>query len=88
MFFLSKGKKKIEIVDISSVSKIEQKNIKRIFTRTFGTEDGKKALAYLQYMTFHRSFGSEVSDEQLRHIEGQRSIVSTILKFVEQGRQN
>lgn len=86
MKFLSK--KKCDIIDVSYISRIEQKNMKRVFARAFSTEDGKKALAYLQYITFYRGFGAEVSNDFLRHVEGQRSIVSTILKFVDQGKHN
>ncbi len=86
MLFLSKNK--TDIVDISHISKIDQKNMKRIFARVFSTDDGKKLLAYLQYITFHRSFGADVSDSQLRYMEGQRSLVSTILRFIDQGKNN
>lgn len=86
MFFQNKSK--LEIIDVSHISKIDQKNMRRVFARLFSTDDGKKALAYLQYMTFYRNLGANVSDDQLRHAEGGRSLVSTILRFVEQGKQN
>ena len=83
-----KNKPKMEIIDVSYLSKIDQQNIKRVFTRVFSSDDGKKALAYLQYITFHRNLGAGASNDQLRHIDGQRSLVATILNFVEQGKSN
>lgn len=90
MLFKNKNQNKNtpEIIDISYISKIEQKNIKRVFARAFSTDDGKKVLAYLQYITFNRHYGAEVSNEQLRYAEGQRAIVHTILRFIEQGKEN
>ena len=76
------------LIDISHISKIDQKNMKRVFARVFSTDDGKKALAYLQYMTFYRQLGTGVTNDDLRHAEGQRSIISTILRFVDQGREH
>ncbi len=86
MFFQNKNK--FKIIDISHISKIDQKNIKRVFARVFSSEDGKKALAYLQYITFNRNYGAEVSNDQLRYAEGQRSMVHTILRFIEQAKEN
>lgn len=77
-----------DMFDISHLAKLEQKNIKRIFARAFASEDDKKTLGYLQYITFHRSAGIEASNEHLRFMEGQRSLVSMILRLIDQGRQN
>jgi hypothetical protein len=68
--------------------KLEQKDMERVFTRLFSTDDGKRALSYLQTMTFQRAYGPTVSDEQLRHTEGQRSLVATILRMIDRGRGN
>lgn len=66
--------------------KLEQKDMERVFTRLFSTEDGQRALSYLQVMTFQRAHGPNVSDEQLRYSEGQRSLVATILRMIDRGR--
>ena len=66
--------------------KLEQKDMERVFTRLFSTEDGQRALSYLQVMTFQRGYGPNASDEQLRHMEGQRSLVATILRMIDRGR--
>ena len=84
---LFKNKNKMKLIDVSHISKIDQHNMKRIFTRTFSTDDGKKVLAYLQYITFYRQLGAGVTNDDLRHAEGQRSIIATILRFVDQGRE-
>lgn len=70
----------------SHVSRLEQKEIERVFARVFSTEEGKKILAWLQVMTFHRAAGAGSSDEQLRYMEGQRGLVANILRMIDRGK--
>lgn len=65
----------------------ETADIERAFARLFSTEDGQKVLAYLQVLTFQRAFGPATPDEQLRYVEGQRSLMATILRFIDRGRK-
>lgn len=87
--------KKIPFVQIEEraaytahVSKLEQRDIEHCFARLFSTEDGKKALAWLQVMTFQRVQGASAPDEQLRYMEGQRSLMASILRLIDRGRIN
>ncbi len=68
------------------LSKLEQRAVEKTFARCFSTEDGRTVLAWLQTMTFHRALGSGVPEEQLRHMEGQRAMVATILRLIDRGR--
>lgn len=77
-----------KIVYAHHVSRLEQKEMERSFARVFSTEEGKKVLAWLQVMTFHRAGGAETSDHHLRHMEGQRSLVAAILRMIDRGRTN
>ena len=77
MFFKNK-----ENIYIPHISKLERKEIERLFTRVFKTEEGQKVLAYLQYITFHRVLTSNADEAQLRHQEGERALVSKILKLI------
>lgn len=70
------------------VSRLEQKEIERLFIRTFSSEDGQKALAYLQLVTFQRALAVTATNEQLRYMEGQRALISMILRFMDRGRTN
>ena len=72
----------------SYVSKLEQCEIEKSFARVFSTEEGKKVLAWLQVMTFHRAAGAGSTDEQLRFMEGQRSLVAGILRMIDRGKNN
>lgn len=65
----------------------ETADIERAFARLFSTEDGQKVLAYLQVLTFQRAFGPATPDEQLRYVEGQRSLMATILRLIDRGRK-
>lgn len=69
------------------VSRSDQKDIERLFARLFSTEDGSKALAYLQYTTFQKAYGINASCDQLRYMEGQRAFLANIMRLVERGRQ-
>ena len=67
--------------------KIEMREIEKSFARLFASDDGQKVLAHLQVLTFQRALGPGVADEQLRYIEGQRSMVATILRLIDRGRK-
>lgn len=76
-----------QMVYAAHVSKMEQRDVERAFTRLFSSEDGQKVLAWLQTMTFNRAQGSSSTEEQLRYMEGQRAMVATILRLIDRGRQ-
>ena len=67
-------------------SKMEARDIERAFARLFSSEDGQKVLSHLQVITFQRALGPGSADAQLRYVEGQRSLVATILRLVDRGR--
>jgi len=75
------------VYDAAKFERMEQKDIEKIFARLFSGDDGMKALSYLQTITFHRALGSQSSDFELRHLEGQRSMVATILRLIDRGRK-
>jgi len=65
---------------------MEQHDIERSFARLFTTDDGQRVLSHLQVLTFQRALGPSTSDEQLRYTDGQRSLVATILRLIDRGR--
>lgn len=73
---------------ISRISRLEQKEVERSFARVFSTEEGKKVLAWLQVMTFQRASSAETSDHHLRYMEGQRSLMASILRMIDRGKNN
>lgn len=68
-------------------NKMEMRDIEKSFARLFSSDDGQKVLAHLQVMTFQRALGPGSSDEQLRYLEGQRSMIGTILRLIDRGRK-
>ncbi len=68
---------------IPYVSRAEKKDIERLFKRVFRSDDGQKALTYLQYITFHRTLNATSTEEQLRHQEGERSLVRKIMQLAD-----
>jgi len=72
----------------SHISRLEQKEIERSFARVFSTEEGRKVLAWLQVMTFQRVGSATTTDEHLRFMEGQRSLMASILRMIDRGKSN
>lgn len=65
----------------------ELREVEKAFTRLFSTDDGQKVLSHLQMLTFQRALGPTTADEHLRYIEGQRSLMATILRLIDRGRK-
>jgi len=57
------------------------------FVRCFNDEDGEAVLKHLADMTLGRSLGANAHNGILRHLEGQRYLVSYIMGLVAQGRE-
>lgn len=57
-----------------------------IAARCFQGGDGRRLLAYLRAITLERTVGPGVDDAHLRHLEGQRHLVSHIQVLIERGR--
>ena len=55
--------------------------------RVFRGKDGELFLKYLRSITLEAVAGPEASDCALRHLEGQRYLVSIIQRAVDRGRQ-
>ena len=56
------------------------------FARCFSGPDGARVLGVLRAMTVERVLGPDASDAALRHLEGQRALVATILALAARGR--
>ncbi|KAA0580444.1 hypothetical protein F1643_01385 [Azospirillum sp. INR13] len=56
------------------------------FARCFAGTDGARVLAVLRAMTLDRALGPDAPEAALRHLEGQRQLVATILALVARGR--
>ncbi|WP_448204518.1 Bbp19 family protein [Azospirillum sp. sgz302134] len=55
------------------------------FARCFAGPDGARVLATLKAMTLDRALGPDATDAALRHLEGQRALVATILALASRG---
>lgn len=64
----------------------EMRDVERAFARLFATDDGKTVLSHLSAVTFMRAAGPESTDALLRHQEGQRALLATILRLIDRGR--
>jgi hypothetical protein len=57
-------------------------NLSHDIARLFSTESGKKVLAYLRSITIDAVSGANISDNELRHLEGQRYLVGLIVRRI------
>lgn len=57
------------------------------FARCFRGMDGERAINHLRRMTLDIATGPDISDARLRHLEGQRFIISQIITLIERGRK-
>jgi hypothetical protein len=55
------------------------------FARCFAGNDGRAVLDHLHAITLHRALAPAASDQELRHIEGQRNLVIYISALVARG---
>ncbi|MBL6934029.1 MAG: hypothetical protein ISR48_01315 [Alphaproteobacteria bacterium] len=64
----------------------ELRAVAKAFARCFRGAAGKTVLSHLRGITIERRLGPDASEASLRHLEGQRALVATILILVEQGK--
>ena len=64
----------------------EEQNLNSAFSALFGTDIGLSVLQYLKSITIDSVGGPEISDNSLRHLEGQRYIVGLIQRRINKGK--
>ena len=69
---------------IKRSEKLEDR-INEAFDLTFRSEAGKLVLEYLESITIKRTAGPEVTDQHLRHLEGQRFLVGLMSQRIQKG---
>lgn len=74
-------------IELPDVTVREREDIARVFARVFASDDGKAVLNHLQRITFARALSADASDIQIRYAEGQRALVSQILRLITSGKQ-
>ncbi len=57
------------------------------FAHCFRDAAGAMVLEYLRRCFLDRRLGPNASDAELRHVEGQRSVVAHVLALIERGRR-
>lgn len=72
---------------VDNPSGLPPEDIPACFARCFKGADGEAALAHLAEMTLARPLGANAHNGILRHLEGQRYLVSYIMGLVRQGRE-
>lgn len=83
---VNKGKSnKVIGSDGISRSRVENDLINMNIASLFSSETGQEVLKYLRSITIELVNGANVSDAELRHLEGQRFLVGLIEQRIQQG---
>jgi len=64
----------------------DEEKLNSAFTALFSTDIGVSVLQYLKSITIESVAGPEITDNSLRHLEGQRYIVGLIQRRVNKGK--
>ena len=56
------------------------------FARCFAGAEGDLAIGHLRRLILDRRLPASASDAELRHLEGQRSVVAYVIALIERGR--
>lgn len=75
-----------EVGNTPDAPAVSQDDIASCFARCFRGQDGEAALSHLAQMTLARPLGANAHNGILRHLEGQRYLVSYIIGLVRAGR--
>lgn len=62
------------------------RDLRLAYARCFAGPDGEKVIKHLRAITLERALGPDASADMLRHVEGQRQLVSYITAQYERGR--
>ena len=63
----------------------DEENLNTLFYKMFTTTGGTEVLKYLKSLTIDAVAGPEISNESLRHLEGQRYLVGLIQRRTNKG---
>ena len=69
-------------VDGYPIAKQKDEEISKVIDSVFKTPNGKEMLQYLRSITIDAVSGPNISDPELRHLEGQRYLVALIVKRI------
>ena len=62
-----------------ATGQMSDEEIRTAYARCFQTREGRIVLSHLRRITLERYLGPDSSSEELRHMEGQRHLVSAVL---------
>lgn len=72
---------------VSALSAMSPDDTDRAFARCFATREGEIVLAWLERTCLMNTLAPEAGEGALRHAEGQRALVMTILRKAARGRE-
>jgi len=67
---------------MSKQEKVDITEISKCFKRCFANGDGQKILNYLCSISLERAMPANISNDELRHLEGQKYMVKLILNHI------
>jgi hypothetical protein len=73
-------------LEATSQTALNQDDVCRSAATCFDTAQGQLVLRHLRRVFLDRRMASSCSDAELRHVEGQRSVVSHLLNLIQRGK--
>jgi hypothetical protein len=73
-------------LDAAPVGERTPPEVCRAAAACLGTAHGRRLLRHLRQSFLDRRLAPSVTDAELRHVEGQRSVVAHLLRLIERGR--
>ena len=63
-------------------AKMTDEEIRMSFVKCFGSREGRIVLSFLKRVTMERYLGPDCTSDELRHLEGQRSLIGYIFSLL------
>ena len=82
------GQGQMPTLDGVARSEAQEIRINDAFASVMKTEAGNFIMGYLKSITVNRAGGVDISDNHLRHLEGQRYLVFLMEKRIQMGQEN
>lgn len=79
-------KPRTPLQSVPDMAMIDRTAIARAYARLFGTTDGQVVISHLQSQTLLRAHGPDTPDNHIRYAEGQRALVTLILRQIAAGK--
>lgn len=80
-------RRKDGMAELADMQRKQQDEVATMFSGVFDTPAGKKLMEWLKVQTINQIGGPDITNDVLRHMEGQRYIVALMDMYVKRGKE-